>query len=223
MNPTNLEETFFLDKSHENVKNFIAKLNLENLTDLEKVLKIYFALRDQIVYDPYHIVLRKEELKASRVLERGYGYCVEKSLTFATLLRSIGVPARLGFANVKNHLNSKRLQTLMQSDVFVYHGYTEVFLNEKWVKATPAFNLRLCERAGIKPLDFDGIHDSIFHSHTNSGSQHMEYLHDYGTFSDLPFDKMIDEYDKYYPHLKIKEKKTFGDFAKVKFEDELIK
>ena len=29
----------------------------------------------------------------------------------------------------------------MGTDLFVYHGYAELFLDGKWVKATPAFNV----------------------------------------------------------------------------------
>lgn len=96
----------------------------------------------------------------------------------------------------------------MKSDIFVFHGYAEILLEGKWVKATPAFNKSLCDRAGILPLEFDGEHDSIFHPFDKSGNKHMEYLHDYGSFDDLPFDRMIDEYDIHYPHLQVKDKKV---------------
>ena len=88
----------------------------------------------------------------------------------------------------------------MQSDIFVFHGYTELYLEDKWIKATPAFNITLCERARILPLEFNGKEDSIFHPLRCIRQEAMEYLHDYGSFSDLPFDRMMDE-DKFYPHL----------------------
>ena len=111
----------------------------------------------------------------------------------------------------------------MLSDIFVFLGYAEIFLNGKWVKATPAFNKSLCERAGILPLEFDGEHDSIFHPFDKSGKKHMEYLCDHGSFDDLPYERMIEEYDKSYPHLKVKENKSFGNVKKAKFEDEVIR
>jgi transglutaminase-like putative cysteine protease len=215
------KSTFFLDSDSDALQNFIRKLKIENLSDIEKAKKIYLAVRDEIRYDPYNIVLTPEEVKASSVIKRGYGFCVEKAVTLAACARAAGIPAKIGFANVMKHLNSKRLQNLMQSDIFVFHGYAELFLNCKWVKATPAFNASLCDRAKILPLEFNGEEDSIFHPFDKSGKKHMEYLQDHGSFDDLPFDRMINEYDKFYPHLHVKETKSFGSTIKAKFEDEV--
>ena len=64
----------------------------------------------------------------------------------------------------------------MGTDLFVYHGYTDLCLDGKWVKATPAFNLALCTRFRVKPLEFDGRDDSIFHPFDEDDRRHMEYL-----------------------------------------------
>lgn len=218
----NLQPTYFLDSNSDIVQNFIQNLKLENLSEIEKAKRIYLAVRDEIRYDPYNIILTPEALKASSVIKRKFGFCVEKAVTLAACLRAANIPARVGFANVKNHINSKRLQNLMQSDIFVFHGYTHVYLNANWIKATPAFNLSLCQKANILPLEFDGEHDSIFHPFDVSGNKHMEYLVDHGSFSDLPFDRMMDEYDKFYSHLHVKETKQFGSTKKARFEDEVI-
>lgn len=220
-----MEEYLKSDEFHDfedaSIKNFINEIEFDtNETEQELAIKIYYHVRDKIIYDPYHIILTKDAIKPSSVIKRGYGYCVEKALLLTACLRALKIPARIGFANVKNHLNSKRLSELMKTDIFVFHGYTEIFLNEKWVKCTPAFNKKLCEKAGIYPLEFDAVNDSMFHKFDKSGNQHMEYLHDYGTFAELPFEKMITEYDKYYPHLKVIETKSFG-VQKANFHDEV--
>ncbi len=186
----------------------------------EKAIAIFYAVRDEILYDPYRIVLKPEFMKASSVISRKYGYCVEKSLVLTTCFRYAGIPARMGFADVKNHLNTKRLQELMQTDLFVYHGYTEVYLEDKWVKATPAFNLSLCQRAKILPLEFDGKTDSIFHPLDANGKKHMEYITDHGTFEDLPLEIILQAYEKYYPHLNVRESGTFGKLKNVQFQNE---
>jgi hypothetical protein len=87
----------------------------------------------------------------------------------------------------------------MKTDLFIHHGYTELFLNDRWVKATPTFNLSLCERFGVKPLDFDGVHDAIFHEFDRKGNRHMEYVYDHGPFSDLPYDMIMAAFRKHYP------------------------
>ena len=53
------------------------------------------------------------------------------------------------------------------SDVLVPHGYIEIYLNNKWIKATPAFNKELCAILNIHPLEFDGETDSIFQEFDN--------------------------------------------------------
>ena len=74
----------------------------------------------------------------------------------------------------------------MQSDVFVWHGYSSILLDQKWIKATPAFNLELCQRFGLKSLEFDGTEDSIYHPFDLEGRRHMEYLTLRGEFTDVP-------------------------------------
>ena len=153
-------------------------------------------------------------MKASYVLKKGRGYCVAKAVLLAACARSEKIPARLGFADVKNHLNTKRLKKLMGTDTFFYHGFTELFLNNQWVKATPAFNLELCDNFNVNPLEFDGTKDSVFHPFDKSGNKHMEYVKDHGSFADLPWDEMIVAMGKAYPKYFETFARHSGDFAK---------
>lgn len=217
----NLQPTYFLDFDSQIIKDFINKNTNNAQSQKDKIISLYYAVRDQIKYDPYHIVFKKENIRSSSVIQRKYGYCVEKAMVLVTCARAIGVPARIGFANVKNHLTSKRLYDLMKSDIFVFHGYSDLFIDEKWIKATPAFNLSLCERTNTLPLDFDAENHSIFHSIDKEGKKHMEYIYDYGSFDDLPFEKMLEEYNKFYPHLDISSSGTFGPVkVNIDFESE---
>lgn len=176
-----------------------------------RAVALYDAVRDEIRYDPYRVDLDEEGLKASRSLALGYGFCITKAALLAAVLRAIGIPARLGFADVKNHLTSARLRATMQTDVFVFHGYTEMFLDGRWVKATPAFNRSLCEKAGILPLDFDGRTDSVFHPFDASGRRHMEYIRARGTFSDVPRAEILAAFAEAYPGSAVWNR-TEGDF-----------
>lgn len=196
-----LQPTRFIDSDSPTVIEFARSSCAEIGTDVERAVRLYYCVRDGIRYDPYHISLDPEALKASAVLARKIGFCVEKAILLAAAARAVGIPSRLGFANVRNHLATKRLRQVMQTDVFIFHGYTELFLEKKWVKATPAFNLSLCERFGVKPLEFDGRHDSIFHPFDRQGNRHMEYLYDYGQFPDLPYEMMVAELKRHYPQL----------------------
>jgi len=152
-------------------------------------------------------------MKASSVLTKQSGYCVAKAVLLAAVGRHQGIPCRLGFADVTNHLSTARLREMMGTDLFVYHGYTEMYLQGKWVKATPAFNLALCTRFGVVPLEFDGIHDSVFHPYDVSGQKHMEYVKDHGHFADLPFARIFEAYGKTYPRFFDNFGGHVGDFA----------
>ena len=112
-----------------------------------------------------------------------------------------GIPSRLAFADVRNHLATKRLLKLLGTDIFVYHGYTELWINGSWVKATPTFNLSLCEKFGVLPLGFDGVHDSVLQPFDRSGRRHMEYVRSRGWFADLLFALLEAEYAAVYPDL----------------------
>src|SRR5574341_322846 len=68
--------------------------------------------------------------------------------TADAVARVVGIPARVGYADVRNHLSTPKLRELVGGDLFVWHGYAELHLEGRWVKATPAFNLTLCERFG---------------------------------------------------------------------------
>ncbi|MGH7277982.1 MAG: hypothetical protein ACREJG_04770, partial [Candidatus Rokuibacteriota bacterium] len=112
-----------------------------------------------------------------------------------------GIPARVGFADVRNHLTTPRLRAVMGTDVFYYHGYTDLYLGGRWVKATPAFDRTLCDRFGVRALEFDGRADSLFHPYDTSGRRHMEYVHDRGTHADVPVETIVAVFQREYPGL----------------------
>jgi transglutaminase-like putative cysteine protease len=164
-------------------------------------LRLYATVRDTIVYDPYVNFADPANYRASGVLASGRTFCIGKSALLAASARAIGVPARVGFADVRNHLTSPRLYEKIKTDIFLWHSYTELYLSGRWVKATPAFDRALCERAGIKPLEFDGETDSLFQPFDPAGRRHMEYLRDRGAFADVPFETIKAEFLKTYPGL----------------------
>ncbi|MCP4130661.1 MAG: transglutaminase family protein [bacterium] len=214
-----LQPTYYLDSDSPEIIEFARDAVASASTDLEKAIKVYYAVRDQVRYNPYLFTLNKEDYRASQILSKGEGFCVHKALLLAAVARAVQLPCRVGFANVRNHLTTEKLKKLMQNDLFVFHGYDEFFLEGKWVKATPAFDINLCERFAIFPLEFDGKNDSIFHPLDKEGRKHMEYVHDYGPFDDFPFEKMKEETFKYYPHL-IEMAKNAGSIPKNDFHKE---
>ena len=207
-----LKETYFLNYSDKAIQAAIAANSSADATDLENAVSLYYWVRDQIYYNPYDVSFDPADYRASAILSAGHGWCVTKAVLYGAMLRGAGIPARLGYADVKNHLTSKRLSETMGTDIFYYHGYTDVWLNNRWVKATPAFNLELCEKGGLLPLEFDGTQDSIFHPYSGDGSRHMEYLHSHGSFDDLPLQQIVEEFTLRYPALLDKALPRGGDF-----------
>lgn len=196
-----LKPTFYLDFNIQEVED-LAKSNCNAKdTDMQKAIDLYYFVRDRYAYNPYHLDLRKEALKVSNLIDKPYGYCIEKSIILAALGRAVGIPTRLTFSDVRNHLGTSKLEQYLGTDVLAFHGSTEFFLNKKWVKCTPAFNKSLCEKLNVAPLDFDGINDSLFQECDKNGSNFMEYIHEYGTFSDMPMQLFVDTLAKNYPIL----------------------
>lgn len=179
----------------------------------QQAIKLYNAVRDDIRYNPYVFKTEARSLSASYCLEAGESYCIPKAVLLGAMARFVGIPSRIGLADVTNHMSSPQLIEYLKSDIFVMHGFTELYLEGKWVKATPAFNAKLCSLMGVHPLEFDGENDSIFHEFGEDGERHMEYLADHGTFADVPFDFIVDSVNKAYPHLAVEagsDKKVLG-------------
>ena len=189
-----------IDSQHPKITAYARRVAGEG-GDREKALRLYYAVRDDLRYDPYNTAMKREAYRASTTLAAGHGYCVNKAGLMAAVCRAVGIPARVGYADVRNHMTTKRLSDLMGSDIFFYHGYTEVWLDGRWLKATPAFNRELTERFGLKPLDWDGVSDSIYHPFDLGGRRHMEYLGYRGVFADIPFDEIRAAFRHYYPRM----------------------
>lgn len=190
----------YIDSGHPAVAAF-ARSKVQGATERERAVSLYYAVRDEVRYNPFLDFSSAEVFRASSVLEANEGFCVGKASLLAACARAVGIEARVGFADVKNHLTTPRLAETMGSDLFIYHGYTDLRLDGKWVKATPAFNLALCRRFRVKPLEFDGRSDSIFHPFDEDERRHMEYLRDRGVYADVPVDEIQRAFREAYPRL----------------------
>lgn len=171
-------------------------------SDLDRAIRLFEAVRDGLRYDPYTFALDADSYRASRIATQPSGFCVPKAVLLAACLRAAGIPAALGFADVRNHLNTPKLQELMGTDLFIYHGYVQLWAGGRSFKVTPAFNTELCARFGVKPLVFDGTGDALFHEFDQKGRQHMEYVNDRGLFVDLPVEEFLAAFRATYPALE---------------------
>lgn len=208
--PDCLRPTAFIDSDTDDVRAFAHAVVRDVQGDKARAIALYDAVRDGIVYDPYLDYTDPDVFRASAVLACGRGFCIGKSVLLAAAARAVGIPARPGFADVRNHLTSKRLRALTGSDTFYWHSYAELAIDGRWVKCTPAFDSALCARAGLAPLAFDGATDSLFHPFDPAGRRHMEYLNDRGAFSDVPVDTILADFRRHYPRLLEQGRKEGG-------------
>jgi transglutaminase-like putative cysteine protease len=196
-----LQPTPFVDSDAPAVVDFARAAAGDTSDPRRRAVALYYAARDGVTYTPYCDFRAPDTYRASAVLARGAGFCVGKAALLAAAARAAGIPARLRFADVRNHLCTPRLRTLVGGDVFYYHGYVELQLDDRWVKATPAFDRVLCERFGVVPLEFDGREDSVFQPYDRAGRRHMEYVSDRGVRADVPVADIVATFEREYPRL----------------------
>jgi transglutaminase-like putative cysteine protease len=204
-----LEPTPTIESRHPEIEAFARRSCGGSNDAVDRAVRLYYAVRDGIRYDPYALELSVGGLRATTTLQAGRGWCVAKAILLAAACRALAIPVRLGFADVRNHLSTARMREHMKTDVFFWHGYVSIHLGGRWVRATPAFNVDLCQKFRIRPLEFDGRRDSIFHPFDEDGNRHMEYLAQRGEFADVPMDAIADTFREYYQHLVVAED---GDF-----------
>lgn len=210
-----LKPTYFLDCDSKTMIDYVNSiLDGTESSDIEKAIKLFYAVRDDIVYDLFGFEIMSRYMKASYILTKGSGYCVSKSIVLATAARIAGIPSRLGFADVVNHLNPGKLHELLQTDIFAFHGFAELYLEGKWVKATPSFDYKLCINSGYFVPEFDGRHDTTYPAFDKAGNRHMEYISYYGSYPDLPVEKLLDSVKKHYPHFFSDENVTVRSLVK---------
>ena len=198
-----LSPTQIIDSDHQSIRNYAREVTEENRDPVEKAVKLYLAVRDNILYDPYAPFYLPEHYRASYVLNRGRSFCIPKASLLCALGRACGIPSRVGFADVRNHLATKQLVDFMGSTLFVYHGFVEFYLEGRWVKATPAFNRGLCLKHKVPPLEFNGREDSIFQPYNSENQKFMEYVNFYGVYEDIPVGEIVAGWRKAYGETRV--------------------
>jgi transglutaminase-like putative cysteine protease len=198
--PEYLQSTRFLDSDNDAVRRFALQVAGAETSDIARAVKLFYAVRDSIRYDPFSMRLDPAIYVASHALAAKSAYCIPKAILFAAAARALGIPCAIGLADVVNHLATEKLKALMGgTSYFMHHGYAVLYLEGQWVKAAPAFNVELCTRFGVLPTEFDGRSDAIFQPYDANDRRHMEYVKDHGIWSDFPYDKVEADFRAFYP------------------------
>ena len=189
-----LRPTPVIDCDHPSIQKKAGELTGGQANTVENSKSLFYFVRDEIRYNFYPSSSRPEELfRASNTLSAGGGFCIPKAILLAALARAVGIPAALGFADIRNHLLPQKVAELFGTNLIRLHGYAVLYLEGKWVKATPAFDLRMCEENRFVPVEFDGKSDAMLPSHDQDGKLHIEYVKDVGHYcDDIQPDRLVD-------------------------------
>jgi transglutaminase-like putative cysteine protease len=193
-----LQATEVIDCNHPQIK-ALASQTTRGAQDVhEQARRLFYLVRDTIPYNLYVPFFLPEHYRASAILHRGSGYCVQKAVLLVALARAAGIPSRLVFADIRNYLISERVAELMETNLFIFHGYVEWLLGDRWVRVTPSFDKEVSREHGYPLVEFDGRNDAIFPSHAVDGRKFVEYVRHHGVFSDLPLDLIFKAWDQSY-------------------------
>ncbi|MDY7018775.1 MAG: transglutaminase family protein [Chloroflexota bacterium] len=193
-----LKPTEAIDSEHEMIQELAEKLTLDCTSEVEKVIKLFYFVRDSIRYNIYMASVFLEDFKASTVLRREKGYCVQKAVLLTALGRAALIPSRLSFAKIKNHRIPAHLMEKMGTNIFPRHGYNQFFLSGKWISAAATFDRELCTKNKLPTVEFDGIHDAILPQTDLDGNPYIEYLEKYSPQADLPLEWIAKEIVKFW-------------------------
>lgn len=198
----------YVDSDHPAVREVAATVTG---SAAEKARALYYEVRDSIAYSTLPVgragsmgdYLRDPETyRASSVLTAGSGYCVSKAALYTALCRAAGIPAKVAFADVRNHhITGWRLRKALGTNLFAWHGYSEILLGDRWVTVTLMFSGSLCERLGVAPAEFDGRSDALLQPVDHKGRRFFSYGTRHGSFHDVPADFLTSEMPRLYPGL----------------------
>ena len=193
-----LKPTRFIDCDNQKIRTIAEQLSGGESDVHKKAKQIFYYVRDELPYNYLCPFYYPENYIASKIVSRGSGFCVQKAVVFVALARAVGIASRLVFADIRNHLTSQKLIQILGGNLFVYHGYCELFLDGRWIRVTPTFDKRLCLEAGYPLVEFDGYDDAVFPRYDEKGRKFIEYVRAHGSYPDVPFEEIVEAWKKAY-------------------------
>lgn len=123
-----LKATDYIDSQHPSIQALAHKLTHGVSSGQQKAIAIHNYVRDEVLFG---FTAQFYRMKASEVLAAGKGFGNTKGTLFIALLRAAGIPARAHFVS----LDKSILDPFMMPPVpYLDHSYTEVWLDNCWVK-----------------------------------------------------------------------------------------
>jgi len=130
----------------------VLEITKDAVTPEEKVEKIFYFVRDKILFD----FVGDNYMSAEEVLATGRGGCMNKAVLFVEMAKEAGIPARFHFMWVSKEALRDLLHPLAYRfwpDSFL-HTFPEVELNGRWISMEATFDKELHEILLKKNLNF---------------------------------------------------------------------
>lgn len=204
-----LKCTEIIDCDTDSIKAKALEVTKGLKTDKEKAVALYYFVRDKIKHNAYIQLYDPIRYKASSTLKAGDGMCQNKAILLVALARAVGIPARLGLVDVEDYQLSESFKQMIGGvNTMPLHGFAELYIGDRWVHASPAYDLATCQKKGFIPVEFDGVKDAKDSGYTKTGQPHMKHIKYHGPYEDLP----LDEIYSYYREWIAKMGMTWDDF-----------
>ena len=128
----------------------------------------------------------RDDWRATETLERGAGFCQQKAVLLAALLRARDIPAGLVLQDLLDHKIPPHYAELIGSQRLEVHGLTCAFLDGRWVRLDATLPRSFVERKRYRLVEFDGRDDAVLAETDLDGEPHFDVLEELGSWPDLP-------------------------------------
>ena len=148
--------------------------------------RLFSWVRDEIAFDMAPVISERRDWTASRTLERGGGFCQQKAVLLAALLRARGIPSILSFQDLLDHKIPPHYVEYIGSQRMEVHGLAGAHIDGAWQRLDPSLDRKLCERKGYKVVEYAPGRDCLLPATDLRGEPHFEVLEEFGVHADVP-------------------------------------
>jgi transglutaminase-like putative cysteine protease len=152
----------------------------------EAARRLFGWVRDEVGYDMAPELGGRADWRAGATLERGFGFCQQKAVALASLLRARGIPAGVCFQDVLDHKIPERYAAFIGSQRLTFHGLTALYADGAWWRVDATLPRSLCERKDYRLVEYEARRDYVLPATDLAGRPHFTLIQDFGISADLP-------------------------------------
>ena len=128
---TLLKETALLNYGAPQIQALIQSRDWRGLNEKQRISAIYAFVRDEVAFG----YSASDGIRATDVLDDGYGQCNTKGTLLMALLRAVGIPCRMHGFYIDKAIQKGTIKGFYyrQSPKEILHSWVEVLYNGKWL------------------------------------------------------------------------------------------